>query len=385
MSSLETDRRTRGAELGYRPQLDALRALAVGGVLYAHAWHPPKLLDLPLGNWGVRLFFVISGFLISGILFRARDDAPSSGGVGRQWRVFYVRRVLRIFPLYYATLAIAWLANIPDVRHEIGWHLLYLSNVYFVRLGEFGRWTGHFWSLSVEEQFYLVWPALALLLPRRALGPLILAAIGVGPLSRWGLQSINWVAPWALAPAMFDSLGMGALLAWSQWRAGEGVGYVPPWLRAAVRPALIAFLLLHFGKGKLPHGWTFDFLFEDTAAAVVYAWLVARAAAGWAGRTGRVLSWPPLTYLGRISYGIYMLQIFGWYVGLQLFSRLGVDSPPELPKALLYSGLTVGFAALSWHFFERPINDLKRIFPYHRGAPLAAPAAGAASASTPAA
>jgi peptidoglycan/LPS O-acetylase OafA/YrhL len=372
-----------GGELGYRPQLDALRAFAVAGVLYSHFSRQPHVLNYWTGNWGVRLFFVLSGFLITGILLRARDDAPNAGGVGRQFRVFYARRFLRIFPLYYATLAVGWLAKIPNVRAEIRWDLLYLNNVYVAYRGKFPPWTAHLWSLSVEEQFYLVWPALVLLLPRRFLGPAIVAGIVVGPLSRWSLLAMGFssLAPWTLTPAMLDSLGMGALLAWSQWRTGSDPGAVPGWLRVAVLPAFAGFVLLHQLASILPNAW----LFQDTLAALVYAWLVARAARGFGGPVGAVLSWRPLTYLGQISYGIYILHFFMWYACWWMLYYAHVE-PGELGRAMVYTTATVVVASLSWHFFERPINDLKRFFPYRRRAPTTPMAAdpGVVGVSTPA-
>jgi peptidoglycan/LPS O-acetylase OafA/YrhL len=357
--------RAPGGELAHRPQLDALRAFAIAGVLYAHFGPQPLLFD-QAGNPGVRLFFVLSGFLITWILLRARDDAPTAGGVGRQWRVFYARRALRIFPVYYATLAVITLAGVSNVRHEIGWHLLYLSNVYAEHIGRLPRWTGPFWSLSVEEQFYLVWPALVLLLPRRLLGAVMIATVPLGVLARWALPSLGFseISRWTLTPAMLDSLGMGAVLAWSQWHSGLGPGVVPRWLRVGVVLAVVAFTLLKVNPLHMRHAW----LLVDTCAAVVFAWLVARAAGGWTGPVGAVLAWRPLTYLGQISYGIYLFHMFVMYAWWRFFRYFGIRYPGVAASAALYTLSTVVLAALSWHFFERPINGLKRFFPYRRPA-----------------
>src|SRR5436309_1918792 len=151
-------RRRAGVERrGYVPQLDGVRALAVSLVVAEHYTHHE--LPLATGRTGVILFFILSGFLITGILLDAREWARAAG-VPRPpvLRRFYGRRFLRIFPLYYASLAVLYAAGVPDVKGYAGWHLAYLSNVLFCRLGAWPAATAHLWSLAVEEQFYLAWP-----------------------------------------------------------------------------------------------------------------------------------------------------------------------------------------------------------------------------------
>src|SRR5262245_34719431 len=141
------------------PQLDGLRALAVLGVLVCHSTDSEWA---HLGPFGVRLFFVISGFLITRILLEQRG-AP----VGSVLRAFYWRRLGRIAPLYYVALIVYWSFGVPGARELWPWLVTYTSNMVdpATPLG----FVGHFWSLAVEEQFYLVWPPLVLLLSRRTL------------------------------------------------------------------------------------------------------------------------------------------------------------------------------------------------------------------------
>jgi len=148
----------------HMPQLDALRAFAVAGVAYFH-WIPKKYhYSIPF--WaGVPLFFVLSGFLISSILIQCRH-------YGDPWfamRAFYARRFLRIFPLFYSIIVAAYVLNLAPMRETVLWHVSYLSNFYFFFHQGWNGNVSHFWSLAVEEQFYLFWPAIVLFAPTQRL------------------------------------------------------------------------------------------------------------------------------------------------------------------------------------------------------------------------
>jgi peptidoglycan/LPS O-acetylase OafA/YrhL len=157
----------RSEDRKYMPQLDAIRAAAIFLVMIQH-WAPTLTQIAPWGGIGVRCFFVLSGFLITGILLRARDliDAARTTR-GFQVRQFYIRRSLRIFPIYYLTLIVACALGLQVVRDTFWWHAGYLSNFYIASTGIWHGYISHLWSLSVEEQFYLIWPALILAAPRR--------------------------------------------------------------------------------------------------------------------------------------------------------------------------------------------------------------------------
>jgi peptidoglycan/LPS O-acetylase OafA/YrhL len=337
-------------------QLDGVRAFAVLAVLLHHTLPEAVTSRVDLGGYGVRLFFVLSGFLITGILLKARAGGAAQGvRRGTILRAFYARRFLRIFPLYYAVLAIAYLGNAPGIREGIGWYVSYLSNYYFAAAGQFvGKSGSHLWSLAVEEQFYLIWPLLILFLPRRGLPWLMAITVLAGPGSRlifalWsGNNDLSTRQP---TPACLDALGLGALLALF-WQQGE----MPRWM---MRSALLGGTLLLIGfyiMQALNVGRTVQLVVGDTASALVFAWLVERAAAGMRGAGGWLLACWPLVYLGSISYGVYVYQNFIIWCFL----------PPDrgVRQFVLVLGLTVAVAAASWHFFEKPLNNLKRFFPY---------------------
>jgi peptidoglycan/LPS O-acetylase OafA/YrhL len=189
-----------------KEQLDGLRALAILPVLYTHFWND----DTWLGSAGVFLFFVLSGYLITGILLRSRTN-PSA------LQNFYLRRALRIAPIYYVTLGLAWRIHLPGIRQTFLWHFFYLSNVLFTLENSWSPWyTAHLWTLSVEEQFYLVWPFLILFLPFKAIKPVvwstIIASI-VYQLGAYWFFGVDALGAGILVFSSLDKLGLGALLA----------------------------------------------------------------------------------------------------------------------------------------------------------------------------
>jgi peptidoglycan/LPS O-acetylase OafA/YrhL len=360
----------RAPEWGRMPQLDGLRTLAVAGVMCAHWWNPYPL-GFPAGS-GVLLFFVISGFLITGILLDCW--APADGPQAR-WhgiRNFYARRFLRIFPLYYATLAGAALLNVEPVRQTILWHVSYLTNFYLFDCNQWAGRISHFWSLAVEEQFYLLWPTLVLFLSRRVLSRTILALVLLAPVFRVAVTLAcpeRTLVP-VLTPSCFDALGIGALLAYTI-REPDGLARglkVAGWLLLAGVPGfLITWICHRRGIYAAVMGAIFP-----TFLAMIFGWLVLNAAKGFRG-VGRILAWKPVAYLGQISYGLYVFHYFApWFVYWLLahlrFSEAQIERVTNQPvwNVIAMTILTVGGAALSWHLYEKPINNLKNRFAYRQ-------------------
>ena len=195
----------------YYQQLNSVRTIAVFMVIVFH-WVPNShSFILPLGSWGVEMFFVLSGFLITKILLESRRDAEinfvSKGVVIRN---FILRRSLRIFPIYYLSLfAILFFdrANVSGLKDNLLYFFGYASNFLYFNTQNFNYPMAHFWSLAVEEQFYLIWPWFILFLPWRFVKLYLFISILFGIATRVVLSKLfftNEVTVEVLTPTCFD-------------------------------------------------------------------------------------------------------------------------------------------------------------------------------------
>lgn len=269
----------------YLPQLDGLRAFAVASVAFSH-WVPPRLhLGLPWGDGGVQLFFVLSGFLITSILLRCRKSQDKALTLQN----FYMRRLLRIFPAFYAMLAIAYFLNFEPVRETIIWHLSYLSNFYFFfRQGWHGE-ISHFWSLAVEEQFYLFWPLIIIYAPSRFILAAAIVLVVIGTLSQLLLPQIFYgVKLLSVLPNYnFDAIGLGALIA-----CGESNKWCFKFVRVCKFGLAIYFSLFVLRTAGL--SIPMNDALEHYAMLMSFVWLTSSAAVGFGGVTKNLLSLPQL-------------------------------------------------------------------------------------------
>jgi peptidoglycan/LPS O-acetylase OafA/YrhL len=339
-------------EAGHIAQLDGLRAYAVLAVIAAHTGPTGLEGRIGIGRLGVYLFFVLSGYLITGILLRARDSAATAGlPAWKVLRAFYARRFLRIFPVYYLAIAACALAGVPQIRQAWTWHVSYLSNVYFTTEGHFDAATGHFWSLAVEEQFYVFWPLLVLFVPRRWLPSVFLGAIGIAPALRLLTQNME-----ALTPHCIDILAMGSMLAYVE--TNQQLSQASR--RKIVQSAMLTGIALTglVMAGVLPHA------LYRTGVSLAFAWVVHRAARGFSGLGGLLLGAAPVVFLGTISYAIYVCHNLLIAVLRQFGASLGAPNVTGVQGFLTVTLLSGVIAGLSWYVYERPLNRLKRYLPY---------------------
>jgi peptidoglycan/LPS O-acetylase OafA/YrhL len=383
---------------GHIPALDAIRGLAILMVMVYHFFDvrdithnesmaAPGQILWGQGSFGVDLFFVLSGYLITGIL----ADTKSAS---RYFRNFYIRRSLRIFPLYWGVLfATFWLLPLmgfhpySDTAQHQAWLWLYGTN-FFQALQDSWPLSGfnHFWSLAVEEHFYLVWPLVIFWCNRRSAMFVSLACI-VGAialrlgLTLWGGFAANAPAVYALTPCRMDALALGALLALAV-RGPGGVRAVLPWAYGAGAVGGVLLLAnLALAKRLEPWGpWMQGAVaLRSTLYSLVFGamliWAVITAPGSVAGRfwSSRILR-----FFGKYSYALYVFHYMLRPLFLALFPLeqltrvLGSATLGWLALVLLSSTGTIAVALLSWDLYEKHFLKLKDVLAGQQRAPAPA-------------
>jgi peptidoglycan/LPS O-acetylase OafA/YrhL len=330
------------------------------------------------GYFGVDLFFVLSGFLITGILFDSQEDEG-------YFSKFYARRALRIFPLYYGVLLVCLLLTCPLHLqwHGMGWLLLlYLQNIHPAQIQNYSPGAGiglfHFWSLSVEEQFYLAWPAVVFLIRKRET---LLVATLVGSAAALGLRLVILAYGWSYLAIQVttacraDSLLLGGTLALlyrsPSWKR---VTTIAPWIFLAAATIVLGSITLgasYFGT-HVAQRYDWELGPRYTIVAVGFACLIAWSLCpqSWCSRFFKI---GPLRFLGKYSYGIYVLHVVMISaINLPLRSlilRATHDKMASVVVAGISSlALSVAAAYLSYNLYERPFLRLKHRFDYNRDA-----------------
>jgi peptidoglycan/LPS O-acetylase OafA/YrhL len=268
-------------------------------------------------------------------------------------------------PLYYVALVLAAICNVKPVRDTLGWTLSYLANFYFFERGSWNGVISHFWSLAVEEQFYLAWPWVIMFLPARWLKPAVIGTI-VAAAGAWlvlAILHIHSPVMVTLPVLCCDALGLGALLALIQEPVSRerlaGLALrigLPCWLGAEA-----------LSRMGLNHPLLF--WLQQESVLFVFLWIVQRAAVGFPGLVGRVLENRALVGLGTISYGLYIIHNFAPTMLVPLARMLDLPrwATRGLPnRIILCSLITIALAWVSWQIMEQPIQGWKRFFPYRR-------------------
>jgi peptidoglycan/LPS O-acetylase OafA/YrhL len=366
------------------PALDGVRGFAVLGVAGSHLFPatPHSAFEslahntLALGARGVDLFFVLSGFLITGILYDSLPDPAF-------FRKFYARRMLRIFPLYYGVLAVFGIAALIfglNFHHELLSFALYLQNSDLIapRIRYYAGPTylplPHFWSLAIEEQFYLVWPVTVFLLrKRRSLLIFCACALLFCPLLRLALlmHGVNYFIIEANTLCRADSLLIGGALALLlRSRFHDRVLGAAAWifLAGAGVHILMVQLLSHHLVINNPTGFQVFLSLESSAIALASAGIIALSLRPYLVK--RICSLRPMRWLGKYSYGIYVLHLIIFYyldepvrqiLHAHLSSSKGVDIVID---GLLLFCMSITAAYLSYNLYEKHFLRLKRFFDY---------------------
>lgn len=306
--------------------LDGWRGIAILLVVIEHVvlafQHRLTGQVATLGQHGVTIFFVLSGFLITGRLL----------GPGVSLRQFYLRRFFRLMPVAWSYLLVAWLVGL--LYHvKMIWPIDIWSCIFFFRnyVGNVGlNTTAHYWSLSIEEQFYLVWPALLLLLGVRRARWFV--AVAVAALYGYVSAHHSFYELHRLhTEVQADALLVGCFLAITlqSSAAKERFLVIAKWTAPACL-LLVSYLI--WTRGQMPT------LAEDIALGIMIA---GSSLASWP----RVLTWTPLTWLGRISYSVYV-----WNLSITAVLR-------DAPKPIFFAALVI-VPIISYYYIELPVQKI---------------------------
>jgi peptidoglycan/LPS O-acetylase OafA/YrhL len=347
------------------PGLDGLRALSVAVVVLFHQY------VFEFGWIGVQVFFVISGYLISRLLNRARDQE-----LGPYLRGFYGRRALRIFPLYYTVLAaLAVIAfssqREPTLRQSLPYAATYTYNFWYATgASGYSYLITHFWTLCVEEQFYLVWPFVIYFCPERHLRRLFLGLVALGPVVRLVLSALlsrpgvthlgDWhVAMQVLTPTHVDAFAMGALVSFTpsppsrRWLAASAAVFFGAGAILVVTQHL-SVRSFGYPMGMGPgHAYLWGYTLANLCSALLIVAITRRQI------FPSFFEARPLAYLGKISYGLYAL-----HYPVQSFVERALPHGSFRARLGLQALLTVALASASYHLWESRFLAFKdRWFP----------------------
>lgn len=372
------------------PGLDGIRAL---GILLVMDFHAGGVGGLQKFGGTMQAFFVLSGFLITGILLRMKESLPKNQFFGK----FYGRRFLRIFPAYYLYLFIVtiliWVsAGMPiPVRTElqslvgpqIRYSYLYISNVHAASLNFADTpFLTHFWTLSMEEQFYLLWPIILFFTPKEKFKSLLTAIILIAPALRFvtfwvasnqlipNITGDPYVAVFVLPFSHIDAFAFGAYITTFKFPQPRRQLAV-----LAIALPVIGWLIQYFSYGRVfwdTFGYEFAFIsgykYLWGYSLINYFFALFIQAVVHEKLFVSFLNLPALNTMGKMSYGMYIFHYpIIWLITLLRPKYKSFFPYPDLETAFIFLiglALTLLVASLSYRWFENPINNLKdRWFP----------------------
>lgn len=349
-------------------ELDGLRAIAILLVLLTHFWAYPSstpwLNRFAATGWmGVDLFFVLSGYLITGILWDSRQSP-------QYYRNFYARRVLRIFPLYYALLLTVFVVlplhgSTPELAAAARYrwyYVAYLANIALAWHGWQLFTLDITWSLAIEEQFYLCWP---LALRRWRWGTLwrvLIALIVCAPIARaiTLASGVNWRWTLMFTPLRLDTLALGALIALAERKSPPAFDRLRRWA-PAVAGTLGSVVLLLILEGAFARDSALVGSIGYSLLAMCFGALLLLSLRP-PRLLGAALRFQPLRRIGAVSYGIYILHPLGYLLGATVLARVGIVVDSPFLHLIVYSVIAYAAAEVSFRVFETPLLKLKRHF-----------------------
>lgn len=353
--------------LEYISRLDFIRSLAILLVLFHH-FIPTSWVKY--GPYGVSLFFVLSGFLITRILLNEKNRIIEKQiSFWESIRVFFIRRSLRILPIYYlcflSLYALHQFVSI-DIKGPVWYYLFYSTNFLIFNSQNWIGMFSHTWSLSVEEQFYLLWPFIILATPLKHIKIVLFSVILSGIIFTLAIHLFNSNLKFSsfLLPCCMPAFAVGALLAHNE---SLGITYCPKYLQF-FKIAGVSFLFL-----LLIPGYFFNYDLGDKLGYIYYAipasFLIIYIINDKNKlRISQIYENKLLIHIGKISYGLYLYHMpvyFLWpYLNHRIYNYFSIiNIPTQLILNVLSCFLiTYTIALISWNLIEKPMNNLKRHF-----------------------
>jgi peptidoglycan/LPS O-acetylase OafA/YrhL len=360
----------------YLKQLDGFRWWAVASVMVSHFATTDAVARLPLG-YGVLFFFVLSSFLITRILLTSKTYNETSGiGHSYSLRQFYLRRFLRIFPIYYLLLLALYVLNWHPCRQIIEYLATYTINFKLTTGYDAGSFN-HLWSLAVEEQFYIFFPFIVYFIQTRYLLRILILFVIIGVAGRAGLylhNSENIAFSNFHTISCLDSLGVGGILAYLSIYKKEYLKRIISnrFFFGASVLGFLTIMVLSFTMPDQHSRYNFiSIVFMRFSFNLMSFWLL-----GWAttisykGIAQELLENKLIVYLGRISYGLYLYHLFVPTLVRIIFTKFNITflnlDDPSFAVVMLYIITTIAIASVSWYIVEKPLNGLKRFFEYNK-------------------
>jgi peptidoglycan/LPS O-acetylase OafA/YrhL len=341
----------------YYPGLDSLRTIAILLVIFSH-WLPyDNIINsfVPNGPMGVVLFFVLSGYLITGILLHEKEQHQlGRKSYGKILKSFYLKRSLRIFPIYYITLGVMLLMGIPDVREFFWWHFGYASNfLFYLKKSWMSEYVSPLWSLSVEEQFYIFWPFLILFSNRKLVLVWLFICLFTGTALRMLPVNLD-VHPYSFAqfltPYCIDCFAVGGLIAYVRRYCPEKLMILK---RVFLVIALAGITYLFFIIPSYGHIHFINVVFNrniySSFAAVYIIFVITQPEKkNWLAQD---LEHGLPVYIGKISYSMYL-----WHNLIPYFES--VESAHQ--RFFIRLALLIVLSSISYFLLERPLLSLKK-------------------------
>jgi len=352
----------------YYKALDTLRAIAVFLVLLHHFLPDTKIGSLNFGFYGVDLFFTISGFLITSILLNQKYSVKALSR-SKFLSTFYIRRCLRIFPIYFLFLFFLFIVqNSTKIKYwdhpQIIYYLTYTTNLLFFKSGFQNSLLNHLWSLGVEEQFYLLWPLVIVFVKKEHLVYYILMFIVVGFSTNivgklYNISNIRF-----LPFSNFHTLGIGVLLAYFIFTKNEQLEMFRKHINSITIISILLFSINYYVIQKqCDYNWIGTLLNELIIVLFTF-FLVYRFIIEFHGILGTIFNLKYFRFIGKISYGIYIYhKIIPAFLS-SIFYKLGYKMDQGYIYFVICVFVTILVSTLSWYCIESPILQLKNRYDF---------------------